>query len=38
MNRARLIFLACWAIVIASYAGQFLRHKPFGDGSWSDGH
>ncbi len=38
MNRARLIFLLCWAIVIASYAGAFLRFKSYHGGSWSDGH
>jgi hypothetical protein len=35
--KARLIFVACWATVIASYAANFAPKK-FGGGSWSDGH
>jgi hypothetical protein len=37
MFRARLIFLASWLAVIASFVGMCSKHK-FGGGSWSDGH
>jgi hypothetical protein len=41
--RAKLIFVACWASLIAFYLDGFSRTwghalKPLTGGSWTDGH